>query len=341
MRSELDDTVWTGPQGGFFLSGELRLRGLPIPIFRSYWYTVNEAGQTTGQEESSAANQILYNPMFARPGVEVGNSRYFPLVVSFRTNGCSHVWKASCIYVPLWRRGSVPLIPVLEDADQCGKIRDASIEENCRQLNTYWAAFKHVDTYEQVQKDKVLCGEIDHKDISSTCLQQLELYVAQRHALQTPFNSEGNESTPFDMFPDSIAGLPVMNNRHCGSQNPFNGWSDCAAGYGSPSKQAVAVYIQQWPGGSERPGAWSHIGRPFTQTEEFHRGNEVLRFQGHWQSSVQRTFGGPVVLQTHNDTSYVWFSRNTRVEVLFYDPIPQQQQFLSYYLDKFPGTAQH
>jgi len=48
---------------------------------------------------------------------------------------------------------------------------------------------------------------------------------------------------------------------------------------------------------------------------------------------------GSFVQTEHKATSYVWFNANTIVEVLFYDPMPKQEAFLSYYLGKFPSTS--
>jgi hypothetical protein len=112
-HTELHDSAKSGTFGWFFLLGALRWRGLPLPEFRSYWLTVNEGDQISGQEEVSAAIQTIYNPMFNRRGAVVGDKNYFPLTVTFHRNGCDRVWPATCMYKPLWWGISLPLIPVL------------------------------------------------------------------------------------------------------------------------------------------------------------------------------------------------------------------------------------
>lgn len=73
VHTELHDAGKSGILGWFFLSGALRWRGILLESFQSYWLTVNEGTQISGQEETSAATQAIYNPMFDRRGVEVGD----------------------------------------------------------------------------------------------------------------------------------------------------------------------------------------------------------------------------------------------------------------------------
>jgi hypothetical protein len=73
VHTEVHDSATSGIFGWFFLSGALRWRGIPLPRFRSYWLTVNEGKQVSGQEEISAENQTRYNPMFnRRDGLMIG-----------------------------------------------------------------------------------------------------------------------------------------------------------------------------------------------------------------------------------------------------------------------------
>jgi hypothetical protein len=345
-RTELQDSDRSGTSGWVFLKGAVRPREFLFPKFGSYWLTVNEGAQISDQQdEHSAASQVMYDPMInQRPRFNwvddaVGDKRYFPLTITSQRDGCDRVWRATCAYKPFWWGISLPLIPVLEDIHDCKKISNPSLRENCRQLNTYRAAFVHVNTYEEVQRAKSLCSEVDHGSISSACLQQLAVYVANPQLYQRPFKPQINEPVPDGMFPDSIAGLPVVNGRQCGPRHPFYGFVDCAGGYGSGLKQEVAVYIKQWPEGSEKPEAWSHLGSQRPTATESRAGANVLRFEGHSYSSVQRSFGKSVQYE-HDEISYVWYSGNTLVEVLFYDPIKEQEQFLSYYLGRFPSTSQ-
>jgi len=345
VHTELHDSAKSGTFGSFFLLGAFRWRGLPLPEFRSYWLTVNEGDQISGQEEVSAAIQTVYNPMFNARGAVVGNKNYFPLTVTFHRNGCDRVWPATCMYKPFWWGISLPLIPVLEDLNDCKRIKNLSLRENCRQLNTYRAAFVHVDSYAQVQKGKALCAEVDHASLSSTCLQQLALYVANP-AYERPIKPQVNEPTPDGMFPDSVAGLPAMNRGGCGPQLEFDGRVNCGGGYGTVTRQLVAVYFERWPENTPKLKEWSHLDPTAKWShlqdpdvnEEVRGGGKVLRYLGKWYSGVQGV-DGSFVQTEHKATSYVWFSTNTIVEVLFYDPMPEREAFLSYYLGKFPSTS--
>lgn len=344
VHTEVKSTATSNHAGRFSLAGASHPAASPLDQW-SYWLTVNEGFEETGQEENSAATQVLYNPMSNRRGEAVADKRYFPLTVTFRPEGCDRVWAATCVYMTSTSDIAIPLIPVLDDVNDCKRISDSSLREKCRQLNTYRAAFVHVDSYDQVQRGKALCAEVDHAVLSSVCLQQLALYVANP-AYERPIKPQVNVPTPDGMFPDSLAGLPAMKNGHCGPQLEFDGRVNCAGGYGTVARQLVAVYFERWPENTDKLNEWSHLDRTAKWshldnpdvTEEIRKSGKVLRNQGKWYSGVQGA-DGKLVLNEHKANSYVWFSANTLVEVLFYDPIPEQEAFLSYYLEKFPSTS--
>jgi hypothetical protein len=335
VNTELHDNAKSGIFGWFFLSGALRWRGLPLPNFRSYWMTVNGSDQISGLEEKSAATQFMSNPMFNRKGIAVGDKRYFPLTVTFRRHGCDRVWAATCMYMPFSWDISVPLIPVLDDIHECNKIWNPSLRENCRQLNTYRAAFLHMDSYEDVKRAKALCAEVDHAGLSSWCLAELPQYIGGL-GYERPIKPEVNELIPDGMFPDFIGGLPVMSNKHCGPRLLLDGQVNCAASYGTVLKTAVSVSIQQWPEGAQKPENWGHMGG--NVSEGVRAGGKVFRHDDVWYSGVQSS-NGKLITTQHSSTAYRWYSGNTYVEVLFYDPLPQEEQFLSYYLQKFPSPV--
>jgi hypothetical protein len=72
---------------------------------------------------------------------------------------------------------SIPLIPVLSDPAECRKIEDVNLRERCRQINTFRAAFLHVDTFAQLRQAKETCKKVDHARISQACLERLHNYV--------------------------------------------------------------------------------------------------------------------------------------------------------------------
>lgn len=293
---------------------------------RSYWLTVNEGNEETGQEENSAETQVFYNPMSNRRGWAVGDKRYFPLIVTFRPEGCDRVWAATCLHIASRTDIAIPLIPVLDGIYGCNAIGESSLKEKCRQLNTYRGAFLHVDSYEEVKKGKELCNEVDGGAISKTCLLQLEAYVANP-AYEREMKPQVNEPIPEGMFPESLGGLPVTKNKHCGPQLEFSGRVMCFAGYGTETEQLVAVHIEQWPESEQStvPPPWNPGYRDHeyaTVTEEQRPHGKVLRYHG------------------PQCNSFLWYSGERHVEVLSCYPVPQLEQFVTYYLERFPSTFQ-
>jgi hypothetical protein len=296
-----------------------------------YWLIVNGPPGGTGQEERSAETQILYNPMFNRRGQPVGDKGYFPQAVTFTPDGCDRIWNPACTYQESRRDFSVLLIPVLSKAEDCKKIEDSSIKEKCRELNTYRSAFVHVDSYEEVQKGKKLCDEVDAGPISRICLVQLNSYVANP-AYDRPIKPQLREPVPPGMFPNSLAGIP-MEGSSCGPRLEFTGRLRCTAGYGMQSHTVVvSVSIEEFPG-EELPGAEQSINPekwkpPYTDHEqatvnsETRAGGKILRYQGPQYNS------------------YFWLSGNKHVEVFFYHPIPEREQFVSFFLGNFPSSLQ-
>lgn len=322
VHQEVLRATHTNRFGWFLLLPAFRwLPPFPFSGLRSIWLTVNEdAKGSSGGEEASAETIVLYNPiLFNSKNWPIGDRPYFPKTITPRLQGCDRVWNATCSFKPFWWGISVSLVPVLSDVKDCRKIGNASLQEQCRQLNTYHAAFVHADGYQEVQEDKQLCSDVDHGTISQTCLQELAGY-ARSPAKFLPI--------PQGMFPDTLAGLSVMNNKHCGPQLSFSGRVMCAAGYGaSISEERVAVYIETYPGTHENLQAsqWRPTYTDYkqaTMTEEIRLKSKILCYHGPMYDS------------------YLWYSGEKHVEVFFYHHIPQESQFVSYYLQRFPSTLQ-
>jgi len=338
---ESKETAKTDSSGVFSLAGLTHSAKTPFDEFESYWLVVNG-----GPGENSPETQVLYNPLSNRRGSVVGDKRYFPLAVIFEPAACDRGWKATCLATTLKKEVQIQLVPTLDEISACQGIGDPRLRENCRQLNTYRAAFLHVGTYEEMKKGKQLCAEVDRGVISSACLYELPVYDANSQAYDRKVVPQTNEPVPEGMFPDSIAGLPAMKNGHCGPQISNDGRVNCAGGYGTVSRQLVAVYFERWPENTPKLKEWSHLDPTAKWShlqdpdvnEEVRGGGKVLRYLGKWYSGVQGV-DGSFVQTEHKATSYVWFNANTIVEVLFYDPMPKQEAFLSYYLGKFPSTS--
>jgi len=302
---------------------------IPFDEFRAYWLTANEGFEATGQEQGSAEAEILFNPLLD-PKWPVPNKRYFPLTITFppltidpRFEECGRVWFASCIHIDAWSNITIPLVPVLNDPQGCNSITESFLRERCRQLNTYHAAFLHRASYEDMKIGKRLCEDLgQHGWIRDSCLSQLELHSETRAAEALP--------VPEGMFPDSIAGL-LIQGKHCGPRLKFSGRVMCGAAYGNEAKVAVTpiatVQIEEFPEEepSTKPPPWNPSFTDHNEakiTEESLGDGKVLRYKG------------------PQFNSFYWHSGNRHVEVFFYQPIPQQEQLVSYYLKKLPSNFQ-
>ena len=128
------------------------------------------------------ASQYLWDPLFTAkltrifnfqmPGSRVQNHAYFPMAVQFLKD-CQQRWNANCITSEILQGVRVPLIPVLPDASTCSRITDSNLREECRRLQTYRAAFAHVDTMAGVRAGKAICDQIDHGPVSKLCREEL------------------------------------------------------------------------------------------------------------------------------------------------------------------------
>ena len=330
----------TAESGWFVLMGTFSWNIPFVRDFQSSWLTVNaeQSGYVVG-DEGSASLEIRYDPMFnLLRGEPVGNKQYFPVAVTFRPDGCARVWDAACLYRKFWLGLSIPLVPVLNDVEDCNKIGDSTLRERCRQLNTYRAAFVQVDTYEEVKKGKEFCKRLSSAELSKTCLGRLSDYIGLTEYAR-PIKHRQDEPIPDGMFPDSLSGLPVMNNKRCWPRDVFSGRVMCTSGYGTTARQLVAVSIEQWPD-TENPRKLlesRHVENQTNVTEEERRGGRVMRFQGKWYSEVQRADGSRQQYQ-HKTNSFVWWSGDRLVDIFFYDPISEQERFVSYYLGRFPSS---
>ncbi len=322
----MNDDKLTGQSGDFQFSRAVVGDGSPLSNFRGYWLTMNtDKGDSSGTDENTDQD-VFYNPMANRRGQSVGNKKYFPLTIEFTPQACANSWNATCVYENPTSGLSIQLIPVIDDVKDCKQMENNSLQERCRQLNTYRAAFVHVDSYEEVKKGRELCNEVDGRTILEICLWELELYVANP-AYERPIKPQVNEPIPDGMFPESLAGLPVTKNKHCGPRLEFSGRVMCAAGYGTETEQLVDVLIEEWPESepSTAPPPWNPSYRDHehaTVTEELRPHGKILRYHG------------------PQCNSFFWYSGDRHVEVLSCYLVPQLEQFVSYYLAKFPSTFQ-
>lgn len=187
----------TSAQGQFNFQTSLEAKlAEPFTSLKGYWLSVNRTflsieslkdqtpyGEvTTDSTPDDLSWDIARDPLFNRKDARVNNKAYFPMAVQF-VRPCKQMWNANCVSFSDTQNVRVPLIPVLDNPEECGKIADQALGEQCRQLNTYQAAFRHVETIAQVRADKEMCGKVE-PGLTKTCLESLQLYVANPGAFE-------------------------------------------------------------------------------------------------------------------------------------------------------------
>jgi hypothetical protein len=328
VHTEVKHVTSTNRFGWFLLPGSFQWK-FPLSDFRGSWLTVNEDKEgSTGGEEGSASTEVLYNPMFNNRSMRVGNKYFFPITVTFKQDGCARVWAATCTHRMFWWGVSFPLIPVLENVEDCKKISESMLREQCRQLNTYRAAFAHVDSYEDAQKGKAFCAQVDHGAISAICLRQLPVYVANPQGYERPIVSSPTVPLQEGMFEAAIGQVPRFY-QGCGKRDSFTGHFYCTANYGPKDPiYWVAVTVEEWPDVNSARSRVPVDKPHFADYEEATVKDEVR------SDGKIRLYHGPQY------TVAYWVSNNRFVQVLFYRPIPEQEEFISHYLSEFPSTPQ-
>lgn len=238
LRYENNRTSQTG-QFRFATSLE-EFAALPLTTIKEYWLSVNrtfwspawmkaQRADLSDPVDSTLADMtgdVAPDPLFrtkvtrhfefSTPGARVNNKGYFPMAVKFR-RPCAQQWNANCVNFEEAQNLRILLIPVLDNPADCARITDAAVREQCRQLNTYRAAFLHADTIAEVHAGRVLCGQVDQGPGSKACLKSLSSYILY------PQSFTGRVPLPMEIEPDAamlilapIAGMAVTEQRHWG-----------------------------------------------------------------------------------------------------------------------------
>lgn len=158
---------------------------------------------------------------------EVGqdlHSGYFPVVLEQdEHNAGYHAWDAT------WRKMGFPLlmtvqlIPHLENAADCGAIPDATLQQHCRQLNTYLAVLetmvKHKDDPQRAESALGLCNQLSPEAVAKSCQKTVNYMAgrertprAQEEGLRLAFERDhGTNNVPQvpigQLFPKAVAGI--------------------------------------------------------------------------------------------------------------------------------------
>ena len=288
------------PETGLFSSGvdEIAIT-VNIPFVSLDRLRALAGGEVDSDLGSDASAFLSRDPLFAAKstklarlslkGPRVGNRGYFPLAVQF-LKACEQSWNANCITMETTRDIRVPLIPVLDDATGCKKIRDADVSEGCRQMQTYRAAFRHLETMAQLRAAKELCNSIDHGAVSHSCLYSLHAYILRptdyedRPPLRMEFASADEA-----LIVTPIAGLQVRSHALL-YPDPFTGTGMYVATYQretrSISMNAVHVRIEL-PGSADGLRArFAALLKGTHSRVEMFDGSLVIAFEDDRSSSV-------------------------------------------------------
>lgn len=182
------------------------------------------------------------------PKVIVGTAEkksYFPILVEL-IGDCENPGQvAACISLSPMGDVRVPLFPVVDDPAQCKQIANAEWSEKCRQLNTYRAAFVHLETIEQIRNDKKLCRSVDQGIASKQCLGELRREVRDRATAREGVIPQPGTLPPGEVLITSITGLvagPVSVSRF----DPFEEMTNYSISYKlevAPADNPVTVTV--------------------------------------------------------------------------------------------------
>jgi hypothetical protein len=314
------DVAVTRPSGRFWLRPFFRWRGFPLPDFGEYWLAVNQDPRST-LFKASAFYKVLDRPTSSGVDNDVTSGRYFPLTVTFEPNGCSGiVWPATCLYRSFWLGVSIPLIPVFDDAQRCGSIVDTSLRERCRQLNTYRAAFLHVDTFDDAQRGRRLCAEADAGWLSETCLKHVAGYAGNR-----PLSQRGAEPRLAGLFVEAV-GRAVRTQQDCDPTGYYDGHLQCRAIYeNGAGVRLVVITVEEWASG-HIPSSVMQNTAPYPD------------YEGTMPVVETRSLGTIRVFRGPHYALADWTSKVRYVRLSFQGHFDVQDAFIEHFLSKFPST---
>ena len=157
-----------------------------------------------------------------RPPERVNDRAYFPASAELLRD-CNEQWNATCFVPDSFRNVRIELFPVLADPTRCKAIANAEMSDRCRQLNTFRAAFNHVDSFAELRLAKKMCGDVGPTQISQDCLGRLHNYVRPMNP-KTPIRPSLDreyESAESVLIPAPVPGLQTSGSPARLSVDPF------------------------------------------------------------------------------------------------------------------------
>jgi len=304
---------------------------LVMPTMGGPWLTINQVPADGSGSFAAAEVSALYDPTSKREGMKVSNPAYFPLTVAYDPRqACSQwqAWFATCVDGRSWWNITIPLTPSLDTADRCTSVRESVAQDRCRQLNTYRAAFLHVDTFDDVQRDLALCDQLPIDRIRETCRTQLGVYVANPKAYGRSAPPADVEPRVVQFFPATIAGENRADVK-CDTAAFTSGHLNCRAKYGEGPYGLVMVTIEEWAGREEPPLEKRDLLKGKPRYIDAPQG--VVTSDTRHEGTI-RMYRGPKV------TSADWVSRNRYLRVYSELRTEKQNAFIEFFLRSFPST---
>jgi hypothetical protein len=321
----------TGRSGRFWLKPLVGWSGLVFPAIGEHWLTVNHVHHEIDGSFSAAEVQVLYNPRSNQRGARVGNPAYFPVTLAYSERmpcGLMNAWSATCVDERSSRDITIPLVPAVDDVGECGRIVDSTLQDRCRQLNTYRAAFEHVDAFDEVQRSLNICGGIGTDRIRKTCRDQVAVYAANPDYYGRREPAPEAEPRLALLFPVAIEG-ENRSRENCDPSGFAIGHLDCRANYGEGPNGLVSVTIEEWVDRDEPPLEKRDLlkGKPNYLDSMRATVTPERRPEG-----TIRMYRGPEYRAAD------WTSRNRYIRVFFQEPTKKEQAFIDHFLKAFPST---
>lgn len=229
----------------------------------------------------------------------------------------------------------IRLIPVLKNIEDCKRIEDPSLAEDCRQLNTYAAAMSLRENQdgESQRRAHELCQEVDQLRLSTECQGRLSGFAMLREAKHFRGDYSRASDVPGrrieDLFPDKVAGVPRTSASMYDDGSLGTGRRAYSAGYSQQGNAPVQISTQieefpnaHWAEGrlDELPGGFADHAPGTVKEEEIRPGQKIERHRG-------RKYSGAF-----------WISENRVILITFYQPFAKEEEFIAPFLAHFPST---
>lgn len=227
----------------------------------------------------------------------------------------------------------IRLVPVLEDAERCKEIQDASLAEDCRQLNMYAAAMSVRENDDDESKNRAaeFCREVDHSRFSEMCQASLNgsaLGLRTRHLRgDHTLTADVPARVPSDLFPPVAAGVPRYHAAMYDDGTDGTGRRAYEAEYLQQNLAVILAQIEEFPNAeraksrlAELPGGFTDHASGTDSEVEFQPGQKIERHRGAQQSGA------------------FWLSGNRVVLIRFDWPFAKEDEVIATYLASFPST---